>query len=790
MAEQQQEEPRRLAYAVWEKNAFRRPEKTGAPEVAAFLELFMGVQPAEFPVDTHKKSLPSWGPFVLAQAHIEALDDKYPSDLKGLTASCLVIDYDGGRAKGGLEPAVEKDARDEMGEPLLPPGRGIGPDTDELVDLWAGFLGVFHTTWGHEPEAPRTRAILPLSRDVNAVEYALLHQWAELRSADTMHRADPAGRALGRRWVLPRAVRPGRHPRVAVITAEDGGVLLDVDVVLVWAKALVGSQYVAAGARKSTPMPADLCIESAKHADTPDKWMEKLLPGDSVQVYCPLVERSTLGSAWLRRYRSGLGLFCTSENHGHDVPLRLWADAMDQGALGTAPDPDVLEKLRWNHDKKGERKWPPPSTLLNVEIILNNDPRMAGRLWYDDFTGEIQVVTRTGTEPMSERLSGEVALWLETHYGIVAVSRAVEQGVPVAARRHTRDTLTEWLESRRRAPDAPADLLDTWLEKGFGVEPSPLAREMGRIWLLQVVRRGLNPGQKGDLALVLVGKQGKGKSEGLNILCGGSPSDQSPLFLSCELDGNAREVAMQIRKKLICEIAELAGLRKRDQRSVKALITTRVDEFRAPYEKYVTAVHRRCSFVATTNDEQFLADPTGSRRFLPVRVTGTPDWDWLLKWRDSLWAMAREAVLSGAAAHVPRERAEEFADHNAQFQEDDPWEKAIVTWIETGMTVDPLTPFEPCPPVFSTEFVARAALGMPTRALTRGSLGQIGRVVTDLGKHERRRLQIGGSRQWFYVEKDVPAAAAQTYLARHPWVASGPMRAGVQAQQQQPDLEA
>lgn len=785
-----QDQPRRLAYAVWEKNAFRRPSKWGAPEVAEFLDLFVGVRPEEHPVDTHKKALPSWAPFVLTQPHHEELEEKYPSDLKGLQASCLVIDYDGGRAKGGLEPPLGKDDLDELGEPLLPPGAGIGPDTDELVDLWAGFVGVFHTTWGHEPEAPRTRAILPLSRDVTGPEYAVLHQWAELRSADTMHRADPAGRALGRRWVLPRAVRPGRSPRVVVITADDGAAVLDVDTVLVWARALQGNTYVAAGARKSKPMATDLCIESAKHADFPEKWLRELTPGDSVQVYCPLVDRSTLGAAWLRRYRSGLGLFCTSENHGHDVPLRLWLDATDQGVLGAAPEPTVLEKLRWNHTKDGERKWPPPTTLLNVEVVLNNDPRMAGRLWYDDFSGEIQVVTRTGTRPMSDKLSGEIALWLETHYGMVGVARAVEQGIPVAARRHSRDSLVEWLESHQKDAGAPTDLLEQWLVRGFGAEDTPLVREMGRMWLTQVAARGLNPGQKGDLALVLVGKQGKGKSEGLNILCGGSPKDQSPLFLSCELDGNAREIAMQIRKKLVCEIAELAGMRKRDQRQVKALLTTRVDEFRAPYERYVSATQRRCSFVATTNDAQFLSDPTGSRRYLAVSITGEIDWDWILRWRASLWAMARDAAKAGAVAHIPRDRAAEFAEHNAAYQEDDPWEKAIVTWIETGVTADPLTPFVPCPPVFSTEFVARAALGIQLKALNRGALGQIGRVVTDLGKHERRRLQIGGSRQWFYVDASLSAAAAQRYLSRHPWVASGPRGADAAMPNVPLDLEA
>ena len=57
--------------------------------------------------------------------------------------------------------------------------------------------------------------------------------------------------------------------------------------------------------------------------------------------------------------------------------------------------------------------------------------------------------------------------------------------------------------------------------------------------------------------------------------------------------------------------------------AVKAYITSQEDAYRPPYGKHVITVPRRCMFIGTTNNPQFLTDKTGNRRFYPVKVQST-----------------------------------------------------------------------------------------------------------------------------------------------------------------------
>ena len=60
---------------------------------------------------------------------------------------------------------------------------------------------------------------------------------------------------------------------------------------------------------------------------------------------------------------------------------------------------------------------------------------------------------------------------------------------------------------------------------------------------------------------------------------------------------------------------------KKDMDSVKAFLTKSTDEYRTPYGKASLHYPRMTSFVGTVNDEQFLIDQTGNRRFATVPLS-------------------------------------------------------------------------------------------------------------------------------------------------------------------------
>ena len=76
-----------------------------------------------------------------------------------------------------------------------------------------------------------------------------------------------------------------------------------------------------------------------------------------------------------------------------------------------------------------------------------------------------------------------------------------------------------------------------------------------------------------------------------------------------------------IGQNLIINIDDqLKALNKRDENELKNLITCPQVKYRMPYEKHIEERPHLASFVASVNGNDFLTDPTGSRRFLPFEV--------------------------------------------------------------------------------------------------------------------------------------------------------------------------
>ena len=82
-----------------------------------------------------------------------------------------------------------------------------------------------------------------------------------------------------------------------------------------------------------------------------------------------------------------------------------------------------------------------------------------------------------------------------------------------------------------------------------------------------------------------------------------------------------KDTLTYIGQNLIVNIDDqLKALNKRDENELKNLITCPMVKYRMPYDKYVEEHPHLASFVASVNGNDFLTDPTGSRRFLPFEV--------------------------------------------------------------------------------------------------------------------------------------------------------------------------
>ena len=138
-------------------------------------------------------------------------------------------------------------------------------------------------------------------------------------------------------------------------------------------------------------------------------------------------------------------------------------------------------------------------------------------------------------------------------------------------------------------------------------------------WLVAVVANAMDDREcRNHTCLVLTGEQGKFKTTFLDLLC---PPALHGYSYTGKIYPQEKDTLTYIGQNLIVNIDDqLKALNKRDENELKNLITCPMVKYRMPYDKYVEEHPHLASFVASVNGNNFLTDPTGSRRFLPFEV--------------------------------------------------------------------------------------------------------------------------------------------------------------------------
>jgi predicted P-loop ATPase len=214
---------------------------------------------------------------------------------------------------------------------------------------------------------------------------------------------------------------------------------------------------------------------------------------------------------------------------------------------------------------------------------------------------------------------------------------------------NTQDPARDQLDRLEKAWDGHARL-HSWLSHACGVPYDAYHQAVSTTILLGLVARIRCPGVKFDLMPVFVSeKQGTSKSTLARMLA----LNDDWFVENVALGESAKELVLLLAGKSVAEISEMRTRGEVD--AVKAMISATHDEGRPAYGRATVKRPRRNVFIGTTNRLEFLEDPTGGRRFLPIVVQSEIDLEWVQLHLAQLIGEAATLHSRGADINLPRE---------------------------------------------------------------------------------------------------------------------------------------
>ena len=297
----------------------------------------------------------------------------------------------------------------------------------------------------------------------------------------------------------------------------------------------------------------------------------------------------------------------------NNIPA-VYAEASD-GSLVRGNENYIVESVpvAIERDKDGK----PKRTIDNFLEIMRHDPHYDG-VRFNVMTGRADSIEtdengKQYVKVWDDESEAKSRHYCEKHYGLHHTQKHLDALRILWGERHynpvleTLNALPAWDGVERCR-----SFLQTWMK----ATDNEYTRTVGQILFDGAIARAYSPGCKFDLAVVLIGeKAGEGKS----TLCRYLALNDDFYGEIKSLGRDPDKIYEDLAGRWVIELAEY--LMRDDQQeadSTKAFITRLADTHRTPYDRYPVTTPRRCIFIGTTNHREFLSDPTGARRWLPV----------------------------------------------------------------------------------------------------------------------------------------------------------------------------
>lgn len=607
--------------------------------------------------------------------------------------------------------------------------------TDEiwdLVTLFYGYESVIYSTHSHTPDSPRLRLVFPLARAVYPDEYQAISR----RVADDigLKYFDETTYEPSRLMYWPSVTEDGEY-----IFKHNKGAWLDPDQVLSsyhdWTditewpishrqrKSLERSMKKQEDPLEKQGIVGAFC-RTYTIAEVIDEYLSDVYrPGKSPDRYT-YIDGSTEGGLVVYDDKFAYshhgtdptsGMLCNAfdlvrlhlyglmdEDAKEDTPVNRLPSytKMSRVAseddnvkiiLGLEQDAEVeddfdyddidREEIAWKTKLSYDRKGRLENTIDNALIILENDPKIKGKLIYNAFENRAMVEGKVPwrddvtDHDWSDTDDSGLRHYMEDKYSLTTAYK-IEDAKNLAFNQNQIHPVKEYFETLKWDGK---ERVETLLIDYLGAEDSVYTREVSKVHLTAAVARILTPGCKYDHMVTLSGAQGIGKSTLIRKLSKGWYSDSLDTV-------KGKEAAELIQGRWHIEMSELYATRKADRDAIKSFLSRQDDIYRVAYARNATRFPRQCVFWGTTNEISFLRDPTGDRRTFPVlceieKATKSVFTD-LDDEVDQIWAEAIELFKKGQPLYLRGEAAKIALRKQEEAKEDVPLAGMIEEFLE------------------------------------------------------------------------------------------------------------
>lgn len=208
------------------------------------------------------------------------------------------------------------------------------------------------------------------------------------------------------------------------------------------------------------------------------------------------------------------------------------------------------------------------------------------------------------------------------------------------------------------------------------------AQKFGKKWIVGSVASIY--GTHCPLMLILSGNvQNTGKTEFFRRLpC----VELKPYFGESKLDAGKDDEILMTQKMWIYD-DEMSGKNKKEVARMKELISKQTFSLREPYGRNNVDLDRIATLCGSTNENDILHDPTGSRRFIPIRTNSINFEKYNAVNKRELWLEAYSLYKSGFDWRLSKEDIDYMKPNNEQFESYSLEYELITKYVQPGYSL-------------------------------------------------------------------------------------------------------